>query len=500
LSSLVRSVRPAAWWASSRGNQRWTLVGAFALVLGLVASGTLVWVMPSTNPVTRVNDLIREATGPSQLDLARAQLAELTSKLTDRGRELGASRADTLALEEQLQALQQQVWTLEGELQSQQAASADRESALQAQLDGARGATGSGGFGGSGSSGSGAPVAPTPDWPEDQGPDVVAPAPITAPAKAELVAPQSRYFGMYTQQSPFNWAEVDATSRTIGSTPNLAGYFGGFDGDFRADAVERSWQRGMLPLLTWESRPLTAANDVVEEPDYRLSKIIDGGFDDYLRKYARDIRATGLPLAIRLNHEMNGDWYPWSEQVNGNSPGQYAESWRHIHDIFEEEGANDLVVWIWAPNRIDRLGATAQTLEHLAGLYPGDEYVDWVGMSGYLRPPYNSSTQFTFEETFTRTLTQLRTVSDKPILLAEIGASEIGDNKPHWIRSLFKNLTLPENADVIGFSWFNLAVSSRVQGEMVTNDWRITSRATSSTAFREGLLAPGSGFVARPPK
>ena len=49
--------------------------------------------------------------------------------------------------------------------------------------------------------------------------------------------------------------------------------------------------------------------------------IIGGAHDDYIRAWAEGVRDLGYPLAIRFAHEMNGDWYPWSEQANGNRRG-----------------------------------------------------------------------------------------------------------------------------------------------------------------------------------
>jgi hypothetical protein len=316
---------------------------------------------------------------------------------------------------------------------------------------------------------------------------------------------------MYTEQAPFNWAELDNTSTKLGSTPNVVGYFGGWDEDFRANAVTRAWQRDTLPILTWESRPIAAANDVIEEPEYSLPRIlgdpeagVPGAFDEYLKKYARDIVATGLPLGIRLNHEMNGTWYPWSEDngygkpINGNRPGDYAKTWRYVHDIFEAEGANELVTWIWAPNIINRLPESHRSSAYLDGLYPGDEYVDWVGLSAYLRPPFRNGVTYDFDYTFEASLAELRRITDKPILLAEIGATEIGSHKADWVTSLFENLAAPENSDIVGFSWFSLAVTSYVQGERATNDWRIDSRADSLEAFRAGLALPNGRFRLEP--
>lgn len=359
------------------------------------------------------------------------------------------------------------------------------------------------------------PVQPRPVAPPPAPPAAPPPAPsanpITAPALNALLTPDKRYFGMYTAQAPFNFATFDDAALKAGSRQSMVGYFGGWDQTFRGDAVRRSWERGLLPMLTWESRPIAAQNDVIEEPDYSLPRIlgdpgngVPGAFDEYLRQYARDIVAMGLPLAIRLNHEMNGIWYPWSEttssgnSLNGNRPGDYVAVWRHVHDIFEAEGANQYVIWTWTPNIINNLPARNKSLEFLQALYPGDEYVDWVGISGYLRPPYSSTQTFTFDYTFGPTLAQVRQISDKPIILAEIGASEVGGHKAAWVSDVFAAFTRPENADLIGFSWFNLAVTTISRGERVTNDWRIESRADSLAAFRAGLADPGANFALIP--
>ena len=316
---------------------------------------------------------------------------------------------------------------------------------------------------------------------------------------------------MFTEQAPFSFSSFDATAKKIGSQPNAVGYFGGWDQTFRADVVSASWKRNTLPILTWESRPINAANDTVVESDYSLPKIIGnpaaevpGNFDTYLHQYAKDIVASGLPLGIRLDHEMNSNWYAWSEDdgrggaINGNRPGDYVKMWRHVHDIFQEEGANSLVAWIWAPNIINNLPASHKAPGYLDSLYPGASYVDVVGLSGYLRPPYKPGNNFSFDYTFTPSLKELRRITDKPILLAEIGASETDGHKVAWINSLFQALARPENQDIIGFSWFNLAVTSYIEGERATNDWRIDSRPDSTAAFAAGLALPGGRFTLSP--
>lgn len=328
----------------------------------------------------------------------------------------------------------------------------------------------------------------------------VAPVPVTAPSIASILSPESRYFGMYTSQAPFDFSTFDDAAMDAGSRQSLVGYFGGWDQTYRGDVVTASWKRGLLPMLTWESRPISAPNDQTVLPEYSLPRILGGDFDAYLHQYAKDIVATGLPLAIRLDHEMNGTWYPWSEQksdgssLNGNGPGDFVAMWRHVHDIFAMEGANQFVIWTWAPNIINNLPARHQDVSYLQSLYPGDEYVDLIGASGYLRTPFKPANDFTFGYTFDATLGQLRTITDKPIIIAEVGATETGGHKAAWVASMFDAFADPANDDIIGFAWFNLAVTTISGGERITNDWRIDSRADSLAAFREGLADPAGRF------
>ncbi|TLM74721.1 hypothetical protein FDW81_04725 [Pseudarthrobacter sp. NamB4] len=72
----------------------------------------------------------------------------------------------------------------------------------------------------------------------------------------------------------------------------------------------------------------------------------------------------------------NGNWYPWSEQVNGNSAGDYVAAWRHVHSVVTAAGATN-VTWMWNPN-LPYWGSVP-----LTGLYPGAAYVDAVALDGY---------------------------------------------------------------------------------------------------------------------
>lgn len=470
-------------------------MASIAFITALSIMTYVVWISPGGRSTVLA---IQEALSPTQLQTENAQLTATVSVLEKKVADLES----TVALQsEQVDTLLAEKLEQQASYTAQLAEAQQQLVDLKTQLDQANvaldAARSSGSTGGSGQE-SGGSAAPSPVDPGG-GDDSDGPA-LTAPPLASILDPDYRYFGMYTEQAPFNWATLDSTAAKIGASPNLVGYFGGWDEDFRASAVTRAWEQGRVPMLTWESRPIDSKNDVIDEPEYSLPLIIEGGFDDYLRQYARDIVETGLPLVIRLDHEMNGVWYPWNEvtskgaSINGNGRGDYVKMWRHVHDLFEEEGANDYVGWLWSPNIVNNLPSLQKDPAFLESLYPGDEYVDWVGLSGYLRPAYKEGQQFTFEYTFGESLDQVRALTDKPILLSEVGASETGGHKPTWVKDFFASFATGENSDVIGFAWFNLAVTTYVEGERTTNDWRIDSRADSLLAFITGLSDPLAGF------
>ncbi|MBU4213784.1 MAG: glycoside hydrolase [Actinobacteria bacterium] len=506
------------WWTSlhARHGGRGPQVGALVLVLSLLGVTGVVWASPRvpttvSNPMSAQerallseNEALRNSLDARETELSglKSSQAKAASERAAAAQREAARKAAAKAEEASQAQADASSGTSSSDAAAQRAAAAQRSAAkaaseralgaaqgrgddLAAQLANARAQAGSA-----------------------QAQPPAEPAPATkpgAPSLASLLAPAQRQFGLYTTQAPFNWAEFDDVKTKVGTSPTMVGYFQGWDGPFRPDAVTRAWQRGMMPLLTWESRPLAAANDQAVDPDYSLPKIINGDFDAYLHQYAKDVVALGLPLGIRLDHEMNGSWYPWGERawggnsLNGNGKGDYAKMWRHVHDIFEAEGANAYVVWIWAPNIVNALPSWAKNSAwYMRSLYPGDDYVDWVGLSGYFRPPYKADQTPTFDYTFGRSLAQLRSFTGKPILLAEIGASEIGNNKPAWVTDLFDALTRPENDDIIGIAWFNQTVTTISGGQRVTNDWRIASRADSLRAFSNGVANPAAGFVGTP--
>jgi beta-mannanase len=167
---------------------------------------------------------------------------------------------------------------------------------------------------------------------------------------------------------------------------------------------------------------------------------------------------------------MNGNWFPWSEQVNGNKSGEYVRAWRHVHDIFTNKGATN-VTWVWSPN-IEYAGSTP-----LSELYPGDSYVDWLGMDGYNwgTVPHPTVTGWqTFSQVFTQTYAKITALSTKPLMVAETASAEPGGSKANWITDAYSTQIPGNFKKVKAIIWFN---------ENKETDWRIESSTAAQNAF-----------------
>lgn len=179
--------------------------------------------------------------------------------------------------------------------------------------------------------------------------------------------------------SPITWnaSDIDTYTSTVGRPPAIVMWYQDWahvgTREFDPDKMNAVVQRGAVPLVTWEPWDNTGDD---KQPAYALSRIADGVYDAYIREWAQAAAIWGEQLYLRFAHEMNASWYPWSSGVNGNTSAQYVAAWRHVWGIFNQEGATN-VRWVWSPH----VEAPAGT--PFADLYPGDAYVDWIGLDGY---------------------------------------------------------------------------------------------------------------------
>ena len=236
---------------------------------------------------------------------------------------------------------------------------------------------------------------------------------------------------------------------------------------------------GFIPLITWEPwyRPqeLPGATRPEDQPDFSLSEILSGRYDDYIWNWALDLKQISGPIFFRPMHEMNGNWYPWCGRVNGNKPEEFVEAWCYIKSIFDKIG-NDQLIWVWSPH----VHSVPNELgNEIRRYYPGPKEVDWVALDGYNWGNTQEWSRWqSFEEIFEKgydNLTQL--APEKPFMLAEVGCAEEGGDKAKWIERAFRILG-DKFPKIKALVWFNIKKEC---------DWRIESSPRSLKAFRENI-------------
>ncbi len=286
---------------------------------------------------------------------------------------------------------------------------------------------------------------------------------------AGTVVPALR-FGVATPDGLHGAPELDAVTALVGEAPKVVLSFADFTREADVAGLRAIAARGAVPMVTWE--PWVAGGGV-SQPSHALDRIAAGHFDAYLTRWGSALRDVGSPVLLRFAHEMNGNWYPWAEGVNGNGPGDYAAAWRHVHRVVTAAGARN-VQWVWAPN-VPYTGSVP-----LPGLYPGAEYVDVTALDGYNWGTASSWSSWQSPQTLLGPgLQQLRALAPgKQIIIAETASAELGGSKPDWNRALVAYLDAQR--DVTALVWFHFAKET---------DWRINSTTASATALREALAA-----------
>ena len=277
--------------------------------------------------------------------------------------------------------------------------------------------------------------------------------------------------GAYILDAPSDPSKIDGYATLTGAVPHIVMWYQAWEsefGSFEPRAADAVRSRGAMPIISWEPW-IGKTND----PTWALSTIVGGSHDRYIHEWTRAVAAWGHPIYVRLMYEMNGYWTAWGTGVNGNTTEEYVRAWRHIVDIARAEGAAN-IRWVWAPN----IDADNPRLASFASVYPGDDYVEWVGLDGFNWGTSRLTTRWRdVSTTFRRSVDEVRALTAKPLMIAEIGSSELGGDKAAWITDGFAQIVadLPE---VEAVTWFN-GIDPRWDV-----DWRVQSSTSSIDAFR----------------
>lgn len=206
--------------------------------------------------------------------------------------------------------------------------------------------------------------------------------------------------GIYHSAFPFFGNEEDVvTAESITGFESLAGkaitwaYFSNnwIGGDIKFPSVNANTIRtsGRIPYIRMMMR---SQFEDPPDPVFTLDDIINGTHDTALTQWAKDAAAYGDPLIVEFGTEVNGEWFPWNGRWNGGSvttgygdpakadgPERFVDAYRHIVTLCRTNGATN-ITWVF---HVDADSLPDEEWNSMAAYYPGDAYIDWIGISVY---------------------------------------------------------------------------------------------------------------------
>ncbi len=210
------------------------------------------------------------------------------------------------------------------------------------------------------------------------------------------------------------------------------------DGKFPKEELEKMIDAGKYTELTLQISNHYNSDLFGKNPNF---DVYDGLMDDKIREFAKGAKEFGKPFLFRLNNEMNSDWVNYSGVAALSDPEIFKSNWIRIYEIFEQEGV-DNAIWIFNPNNEDC--PPCHWNSYLA-YYPGDKYVDMIGMTGYNTGTYYyevfNETWRTFDEINLAQYEKLmERFEDFPFIITEFASSSVGGDKEKWILDMFEKI------------------------------------------------------------
>lgn len=286
---------------------------------------------------------------------------------------------------------------------------------------------------------------------------------------------------------PLSEARVAEVSNRLGATPNLFLFFLQWPDlqspqqfDPPLETLNAIWDKGALPILTWE--PMFYR----EGKEYTIAaeEILSGKYDAYLTQFAEFLKQHPRPLLIRFAHEMNFNRYHWGiptqEQFDQRSPQIYRDIYRYVVNFMRRHEVTS-VSWVFCPNAESvpwPEPARNTSWNSLAAYYPGDEFVDVLGIDGYdwgdtLHDQTTGwrSAHRTFEQIVAEPVRALRALNtSKPLIVFETATVRQGDARRHWYEAAVESA---REMDLTGIVWFHVTKE---------HDWRLPDGIYTGTS------------------
>lgn len=303
----------------------------------------------------------------------------------------------------------------------------------------------------------------------------------------------SLFFGFVFEGFPLTESQLKSKISETKINPEMIVFYLQWQREIQPDkplvtTLDSIWNVGAVPCITWEPMIIEAGKEIT----IPFQDIIEGKYDPYIMSIAKTLKNWNKPIVMRFAHEMNLSRYHWGtslEEYGPRSPEIYILIFRHVFSIFKNLHIKN-VLWAFCPNS-ESLPNAAWNLAK--NYYPGDDYVDLLGMDGYnwninknlaLAKKQTWESPFrSFEQVFEPLYVQLKFIAPKkPIVVFETSTTQRpgAQLKSEWLHHA---LQTGKNWGLKGIIWFHVKKEE---------DWRFPTDAVqipkTDISFQKWIL------------
>jgi len=270
------------------------------------------------------------------------------------------------------------------------------------------------------------------------------------------------YIGAYIEQDPVVAGDIALFERLVGKEHSSYMRYLGYGEPFPTDWVAKVHNHGALPHIAWE-------------PNNGLDEVRD---DVYLRRWAQAAAEAQKPILLRFASEMNGTWMPYS----GN-PDEYVRKWRLVYTTIKSQAPN--VIMVWCPFATPR--------RTIPLYYPGDDYVDWVGVNIYAVLYHDGDISQPAQRDLVDDLRYVCSLygARKPIAICEYGATHYCRASQQFsssfaaasIEQVYQAIR-EQFPGVVFINWFSVDAAS---DGLAYNDYAVTTDNLVLSSYRQAI-------------
>ncbi|MEQ8471767.1 MAG: glycosyl hydrolase [Marinoscillum sp.] len=225
--------------------------------------------------------------------------------------------------------------------------------------------------------------------------------------------------------------------------------------------VKTAYKMGSVNTFSWHLDNLTTGSNSWDKTPF-VSDILPGGAKhteyleqlDLLADLFKSFKAgfSAIPIVFRPWHEHNGDWFWWGK--GNTSEEDYIALFRFTVDYLKDEKGLHHILYAFSPDRSRLKLDTIPEQNYLWG-YPGDDYVDIIGIDNYgdvgrqggFDSPEKQAEYFVES---LKLITRIARDKGKVAALTETGLEGITNQS--WFTEIILN-PIKDNDDEIDIAW-----------------------------------------------